>query len=400
MANRGSVAIVGGSIGGLTTGLLLRRAGFAVTIYERNPSEFSGRGGGIVLQPEMLRWFKEVSDQNPGQLSTRSRFLRYLGSDNEIVFEEPVEWRFSSWSTLYRALLKDFGTDQYLLGHNVRGVQQSDKSVTLEFDKGTVATADFAVFADGITSTGRQVIAPEAQPEYSGYIGWRGTVPEQEFTDESLALIGDSLGYCFVKDGHICMYPIPGPQGEIDPGHRLMNYVYYQNVAEGEALEAIMTDIEGYRGPVSVPQGRVQERFITAMKEHAAETLAPAAAELVTKTAEPYIQVIYDVRVPRMCEGRIAILGDAGFIGRPHAAAGSAKAADDAWALFETFESNTASDIPEILAVWEKERLTVGNNLVDRVSMMGRRAQFQHDWDPTELELRFGLKGGVLEPAY
>ncbi len=116
MSNRGSVAIIGGSIGGLTTGLLLERAGFSVTIYERNVTEFSDRGGGIVLQPEMLRWFAEVSDQNPGRLSTHSRFLRYLGPNNDIVFEEPVAWRFSSWSTLYRALLKDFGTNRYLLG--------------------------------------------------------------------------------------------------------------------------------------------------------------------------------------------------------------------------------------------------------------------------------------------
>ena len=56
--------------------------------------------------------------------------------------------------------------------------------------------------------------------------------------------------------------------------------------------------------------------------------------------------------------------------------------------------------IPEVLAEWEQERLAVGNNLVDRVSMMGRRAQFDHDWDPADPELRFGLKGGVLQPSY
>ena len=399
MNNRGSVAIIGGSIGGLTTGLLLERAGFSVTIYERNATEFSDRGGGIVLQPEMLRWFAEVSDQNPGRLSTHSRFLRYLGPNNDIVFEEPVAWRFSSWSTLYRALLKDFGTDRYLLGLNAIGIEQAADYVTVKFDNGSTAMADFAIFADGITSTGRAIITPEAKPEYSGYIGWRGTVLEHEFTPESLSLIGDALGYCFVEDGHICMYPIPGPRGEIETGHRLMNYVYYQNVVEGPDLEEIMTDIDGYRGPVSVPQGRVQQHFVNAMKEHASTTLAPAAAELVTKTAEPYIQVIYDVRVPRMHKERVAILGDAAFIGRPHAAAGTAKAADDAWSLYETFMSHTGG-VQEVLAEWEQERLAVGNNLVDRVSMMGRRAQFDHDWDPADSELRFGLKGGVLQPSY
>ena len=39
---------------GLLSGLLLRRAGLAVDIYERVDSELSGRGAGIVAQPELI----------------------------------------------------------------------------------------------------------------------------------------------------------------------------------------------------------------------------------------------------------------------------------------------------------------------------------------------------------
>ncbi len=399
MPRRGTAAIVGGSIGGLTTALLLDHLGFDVTVYERSTSELDGRGGGIVLQPEMLRWFKEISSQDPARLSIPSRALRYLGPENSIAYEQPVEWRFSSWSTLYRALLADFSRERYFLGHNVVDVQQSPDDATLIFENGNSATFDLVIFADGIMSTGRRLVLPETESGYSGYVGWRGTVPENEISDESMALMGDALGYCFVDDGHICMYPIPGRNGEITIGSRLMNYVYYQNVPEGDELDDMMTDIDGNRGTVSVPPGRVQEKYIRRMKDNAARTLPPAAAELVTKTEHPYIQVVFDIRVPRMTTGRVALLGDAAFVARPHAAAGAAKAADDAWALFDAF-NETDADIPTTLSQWEAGRLEVGNKLIDRNTLMGRRAQFDHNWDPADQALRFGLKGGVLQPQY
>ena len=62
-----SATIIGGSIGGLQSGLLLRDLGFSVDVYERTPTELDSRGGGIVLQPEMMRWFHERSQHQPEQ---------------------------------------------------------------------------------------------------------------------------------------------------------------------------------------------------------------------------------------------------------------------------------------------------------------------------------------------
>lgn len=398
--NNSTVAIVGGSIGGLTAGLLLRQIGFQVDIYERTEDELDGRGGGIVLQPETLRWFKEMSDQTPEEIATVSHVFRCISpTEGDIAFDESVEWRFSSWSTLYRALLSDFGRDNYHLGFGVTDFSQDADCAELRFSNGETRTADLVIFADGVGSIGRQKLLPDVHPEYSGYIGWRGTVPEGEMSTESLELLNDALGYCFGISSHICMYPIPGLRGETGRGDRLMNYVWYQNVDAGADLDEIMTDIDGYRGPISVPPGRVQQRFIDEMKEQVGSILAPAAAELVRKTEYPYIQAILDVRVPQMAFGRIAIMGDAAFVGRPHAAAGSAKAADDAWALFDAFNATDAS-IPEVLRVWEPGRLAVGNTLIDRVVAMGRRAQFDNTWEPTDQSLRFGLTEGVLQPQY
>ena len=47
MVKTGRVAIVGGSLGGLTAALLLRDLGLDVTVYERSGAELEQRGAGI-----------------------------------------------------------------------------------------------------------------------------------------------------------------------------------------------------------------------------------------------------------------------------------------------------------------------------------------------------------------
>ncbi len=58
------------------------------------------------------------------------------------------------------------------------------------------------------------------------------------------------------------------------------------------------------------------------MESAAAELLAPQFAEIVTKTTQPLFQPIFDLTVPQMAFGRIALLGDAAFVARPHCGMG------------------------------------------------------------------------------
>jgi 2,6-dihydroxypyridine 3-monooxygenase len=391
--SRPRAVVIGGSIGGLTTALRLREVGFEVDIFERTGTYLDGRGSGIVLQPETVRWVVERhSDVRLGDVSTASRWLRYLDPDGGIEHEEQVTWRFTSWTTFYRVLLDDFGRDRYHLGEFAVGIEQSEDSATVRFASGRVAEADLVVFADGVMSTGRRRLMPEVAFEYSGYVGWRGTVPENDLSAATHALLADALSYSVAPHTQICMYPIPGPNGEVDEGRRVLNYVWYRNVAAGPELDELMTDSAGFSSPISLHPGRVQQRFVDEMRETARRVLAPAAAELVGATEQPYLQVVVDVRSTRMAFGRIAILGDAAFAARPHAAAGTAKAAADAWALAAALE-DSKGDVPAALKAWEVDQLRVGESLVNRARAMGSRSQFTCDWDPRDPALHFGLYG-------
>jgi len=65
----------------------------------------------------------------------------------------------------------------------------------------------------------------------------------------------------------------------------------------------------------------------------AEETLPPQFANAVSAERSPFIQAIFDYAAPIMVTKRIALLGDAAFVVRPHTAMGVSKAAGDALAL-------------------------------------------------------------------
>lgn len=392
MTDRGRAVVVGGSFAGLTAALLLREQGFDVDVFERTPSYLDGRGGGIVLQPDTVRWIEQrPHDFTVEDVSIGSTCTRYLGAGNKVVHEEPAAWRFSSWTTMYRVLLDDFGTEHYHLGDFVVGLGQDDDGVELRFTSGRVERAELVVFADGISSVGRRRLQPRVTPRYAGYVGWRGTVPEREVSVETADLIDGATAYAVIAGSHICMYPIPAVDGSLVRGDRQLNYVWYRNVAEGPVLDEMVTDLRGFTASVSVHPGQVQQRYVDRMRADAAELLPPAAAELIERTAEPYIQVVLDIAVRNMAFGRVALIGDAAFAARPHAAAGTAKAASDAWALADALASEP--DVPRALAAWEPARLALGNDLLSRVADMGARSQFTSSWDPADPALHFGLYG-------
>lgn len=386
------VAVVGGSIGGLTTALVLRDMGCEVDVYERTPEVLEGRGAGIVLQPDTVRWFETKSSVSVGDVSTSASRLRYFGPGNEIVHEEPARYRFTSWNTIYRPLLADLGLASYHLGEHFVGLEQDAGGVDLRFAGGRRERADLVVFADGISSTGRRRLLTGVEPAYSGYIGWRGTVPETDVSPRTLDLVLDSLSYAVTPGTHMNIYPIPGPESELSPGRRRINYVWYRNVSAGAQLDELLTDKRGVAATVSVQPGMVQDRFVDELRAAAHEQLPPGPAELVRKTEKPFVQVVLDILVPQMVFGRAVLVGDAAFAARPHAAAGTAKAAADAWALGAALRQ-AGTDVPAALAAWEPQQLKLGRELVARVQDMGRRSQFDRTWVPGDPSLRFGLYG-------
>jgi 2,6-dihydroxypyridine 3-monooxygenase len=385
------ISVVGGSIGGLTAGLLLRDAGHDVRVFERSPSELAQRGAGIGLLPETSRYLTECAGVDIDDISIATSHIRYLSADNSILHEEKYNYRFSSWNTIYRQLLSCMKPNDYVLDHGMTGWSDVDATeVTVTFTNGKTETSDVVVFADGVNSLARATLLPGATPRYAGYVAWRGMVHETELSTDTRTLLDDAITYFVYPNSHILVYPIPGLEGETAPGQRLFNFVWYRNYSTGGPLEDLLTDISGVQREVSLPPGAVAPHHVAEMQTHATAHLPAAIAELIVKTQQPFIQVVFDLTIDQMAFGRTCLLGDAANLGRPHAAAGTAKAADDAWALTDALARN--NDLLAALREYEKSQLAVGHQLIERTELIGRRSQFENSWVPGDPDLIFGLK--------
>lgn len=384
------VAVVGGSMGGLTTALVLRDHGHDVDVFERSPVDLTGFGAGIVAHEASVRYFVERTAMSLDEVTVPVGIYRLLDGSGALLFEEPVAYRFASWGSFYRALLAAFGRDRYHQGTALVGFSQDAGGVELRFADGTGGCCDLLVLADGVQSTGRQRLFPGVEPVYSGYVAWRGTVAEGDIPARVLERIDGTLTYVLVPNSHILVYPIPGADGRIDRGHRLWNFVWYRNVDKGAPLDELMTDCDGFPHPVSLRPGRVQAHYVRELKERASASLPEDAAAVVAATEHPFLQVVMDVASPRMAVGRVCILGDAAFAARPHAAAGTAKAAENAWMLAEAIEA-FAGDLSAALDAWSEHQSALGASLVARARHIGEGSQFRCDWRPGDPGLRFGL---------
>ncbi len=387
------VAVVGGSLGGLTAALVLADVGCDVVVHERSSAALEARGAGIAVLDETVRWFAERTTTSPDELCSATRFIRFLDADGSVAHEREHRYRFSAWNTIYRALLAELPAERYLLGHEVVALEQDDDDgVEVALRSGERDRVDLAVCADGIGSTTRATLMPDVAPAYAGYVAWRGTLPEAELSGPTFTRLRDAITYQVMPDSHILVYPIPGPTGALAPGERLMNFVWYRNVAAGSPFVALMTGRDGRSRPVSLPPGEVREGFVATLRAEAKERLAPVVAEVVTGVAEPFLQAVFDIDVPRMRHGRVCLVGDAAFAVRPHAAAGTAKAAADGWELAAQIAAHP-DDLDAALAEWERRQLDLGRALLARNREIGDASQRRGTFRPGDPALVFGLRG-------
>jgi 2,6-dihydroxypyridine 3-monooxygenase len=384
------VAVVGGSLGGLTAALVLRDLGCQVAVFERSTAELESRGAGIVVLDTTLRYFRERTDLDVDRITTSTGFLRYLDRRGDVIYEEPRRYRYSGWHTIYRALLGRLDPGAYRLGSEMVGFEQAGGPVVVHFADGSSSQHDLLVCADGIASVARARLQPSARPLYAGYVAWRGTVPEGRLSADVRELLADSIVYQVLPNSHILVYPIPAIDGSVEPGRRLANFVWYRNYAAGDELGDLMTDRQGLRHELSLPPGAAREPHLRALREGAGGLLAGQLAEVVHAAERPFVQVICDVAVDRMAFGRVCLIGDAAFSLRPHAAAGTAKAAADAWALAAALQA-AGGDVEEALPGWERRQLELGRAVLERTRRNGDKSQFEGTWRPGDPALVFGL---------
>ncbi|KAI0186367.1 hypothetical protein EV127DRAFT_172519 [Xylaria flabelliformis] len=349
------VIIVGGSIAGLMCGLLLKHVGCNVEILEQDSDDRKSHMAGIAMGPNVMDLLRD-HDRLKKPFTYGIDGLQSLDTGNKPRIVATGKREITSWDALYYRLRSNFdglvsayypqppkadimdGTTAYHSNTRVLDVGRPDASdahltvtsVNRHTNAVSERSADLVIGADGADSIIRAKYQPAVQRRYAGYVVWRGTVQEEHLSDPTLKAVAHSAINHTMDQHHIIVYVIPGKNGSLQAGERLVNFCWYTNETP-ESLDDILRDrIDGHRHRNTVPAGRVKESAWEARLKHArAVPLPPAMLEIVEKIQEPFIQVISDFFSPKGAfeNGQVLLMGDALTLVRPHAGLSSAKSA-------------------------------------------------------------------------
>ncbi|KAG4436061.1 hypothetical protein IFR05_008451 [Cadophora sp. M221] len=409
------IVVVGGSLGGLFTGIAFQRLGHDVTILERTPSHIlAGQGAGISLSslvPPIFESFKAFSKSGSPIIEFFDKYdrtetqyyinvsgqVQYLKKDGSVKTTVITKGRnaSASWDSLYTTLRANFdggyekefakvtkkeegdGKAEYLTQSQVLGIEDLGSDTVNVFyedacGKKSSLEANLVIGADGPASSVRELLLPEVERTYSGYVAWRGTVREDRLSKETEDILQDTPTLFYYKGGHVVIYKIPGINGSTKYEERLCNIVWYNNYTPSK-LQEILTSTSGKVHTFSLGIGKVRPEISSRQRSIASSLLPPPISEVFQKVEQPFIQAVTDNFASKavFMNGKVLLVGDALAGLRPHTTAGTAQAAMHALMLNKVFGSGEMN-----LGEWEREVLKWSAWIQKLGVQLGETAQF------------------------
>ena len=387
--------IIGGSIGGLFAGLALRQRGWDVQIHE-STSALDGRGAGITTHEGVFNTLDSLGIEDSRSIGLPIETRKTFAINGAELGSYRMPQLVTSWGRLHRVLLDAFPDSCYhrnsIYSHHEpiaepawttagssSGVSSSGEGGTpgvgVTFASGDTVEASLLVAADGIRSSVRSRLFASVQPEYAGYIAWRGMIDEADLDKVQRETLLPYFSFCLPAGEQLLAYPVAGSDHTSSVRQRRLNVVWYRP-ADATELQHLLTDIDGQNNGVSIAPDRVRPEAIQIMKDAAGDRLSPQHAALIEAIEKPFIQPIYDVMSAQIISTRVALLGDAAFTARPHLGMGVTKAAEDAMSLATSLEvSDHGEGIQASLERYQQQRLPVGQLIVQRSRQLGAYLQ-------------------------
>ncbi len=292
--------VVGGGIAGLASAIALRERNWDVEVLEQAPA-FEEVGAGLSLWPNALNALDElgvgptVREQSvlDGETGIRDKRGRWLSRTDVAAIRD----RFGSVALVHRATLLDI----------LRSALPSDclkagAAVTDVTADGVVRCADrelradLVLGADGVNSTVRQAVWPDApSPRYAGYTAWRYVTrrPVDVGPGGESWGHGERFGYATLSDGRVYCFAT----ANVDEG------------TDGGDLATFRRRFGDWHDPVPRLLEEVDE---AALLHHDLYDLPPLST---------YV------------EGRVALVGDAAHAMTPNLGQGACQALEDAVVL-------------------------------------------------------------------
>lgn len=362
--------VIGGSVGGLFAAHWLRRIGWEVTVFERVEEELSSRGAGIGTGDELADALRRLDLPLAGSVGIQVHSRVCLDRSGRITHEVHVPQQMSAWARVYRRLRDGFPDADYRAGATLERLEEVATGVTAVFADGRRERGDLLVGADGLRSTVRGLLAPESQPVYAGYLAWRGVADESAFPADLHKELFHQYAFCLPEGEMMLAYPIPGRDDDLRPGRRGYNFVWYRPADEHGKLAALCTDAEGRCHGTAIAPPLIRKEVVAEMRADADALLAPQISRALGLVTRPFFQAIFDLIPPRIAWERVALLGDAAFVARPHVGIGVTKAALDGEFLAQALV-DSRNDVGAALKRYDTERRRFGKRICERAQMLG-----------------------------
>jgi FAD-dependent urate hydroxylase len=354
------VIIIGAGMGGLTTGIAMRQAGYEVEIYDR-VSQLRPAGAGISL------WSNGVKVLN--RLGLSQEIAAIGGHMDRVTYRSQTGEKLTDFSLeplvdcvgqrpypvartdLQNMLLDAFGAENVQLNSKCVAIEQDADYVTAIFEDGSKATGDVLVAADGTHSIARSYVLGHAvERRYVGYVNWNGLVPASDDLAPK-----DSWVIYVGEHKRASMMPVGGDRF----------YFFF--------------DVPLPKGTVSSPE-TYREELTSCFKGWAdpVQNLIQRLDPFQTNRVE-----IHDIEpLTKLVRDRVALLGDAAHSTAPDLGQGGCQAIEDALVL-TTYLQTTNISVADALKRYEQARC---DRVADIINRARKRSNMTHGKDPEKTQ--------------
>lgn len=339
-----NVVIIGAGMGGLTTGIALKKFGRQVRIFEQT-EKILPVGAAISLWSNGVKCLNYLGlTEKIAKLGGQMDDLAYIdGLTGDVMtqfslrplIEEVGQRPYPvARADLQNMLMDEFGRDQIYLGKKMVSLEDKTDFVEVHFADGSSTQADLLIGADGTHSLTRAyVLGQQVQRRYAGYVNWNGLVeisedlaPAQQWTTyvgegkrASLMPVADGKFYFFLD------VPLPaGLDNNRDEYKKLLKQYFVD-----------------WCQPVQQLIERLDPQKTNRVEIH---------------DIEPFNQFY---------KGRVVILGDAAHSTTPDIGQGGCQAMEDAIYLARSLQINTLG-LEDALRRYQNKRNERANELVLR----------------------------------
>jgi 2-polyprenyl-6-methoxyphenol hydroxylase-like FAD-dependent oxidoreductase len=349
------IGIVGAGTSGIFLANLLIQKGFQVTVFEK-AAEPRTEGCGILLVQKGMNVLNEGDSAvcqkilEAGVPVTHFLFRNLKGgliNESLVTYEaDELPGMLVHRKDILEALLEGLPPDCIRGNADFESVTQTEEGVTVQFKDGSSWTGDLLVGADGIGSKLRSHLVPNVELCYLGDLVWRGV------TDDTT----------FCQDGQFIVYV---------RGRGI--YANFFDLGAGRTHWGFFVEREQAEDEI----GKLRSQDDTIPPKELAK-LPQDARSIIEKTPLESIvtRFSYDIEpLPKICDGRIVLIGDAGHAKSSTRALGMTSGFEDGVRLIHYLvEYETVS---EALRAYETERLPIVHEYQrssrERSQTIGRR---------------------------